>query len=103
MSVIQRTFKPLNNFNHRFQAFFEIVNQQRIPDNQNFLTENRTWLTKVYRFKHFNDFLKDELRSEITKRIIDNGMTGSRWFFKRFDRINVIVLPLTANAKSITS
>ena len=81
LGVVYRTFKPLKNIDHKFQVYFEIVNQQRTSDNQNFLTNNRSWLTKVYRFKFFNDFLENEFNNEIIKRIISNGLTGSSWYF----------------------
>ena len=102
LGVVNQTFKPLKNINHKFQVYFEIVNQQRTSDNQNFLTDNRSWLTKVYRFKFFNDFLKNEFKNEITKRIINNGLTSSSWYFKRFDRLNVIVTSLTNGTRFLT-
>ena len=95
LDVVYRIFKPLKNISHRFQAYFEIVNQQRTSDNQNFLTDNRAWLTNVHRFKYFNEYLKGALKNEITKRIIKNGLSGSSWYFRRFERLNVIVVPLT--------
>ena len=91
LGVVYRTFKPLNNFKHKFQVYFELVNQQRISDNQDFLTDNRSWLTNVYTYKFFNEFLRNELKHEITKRIINNDLTGSSWYFTRFERLNVIV------------
>ena len=78
------------------------MNQQRTPDNNNFLTENRSWITNVLRFKYFNEFLRGELKDEITKRIINNGLTGSSWFFKRFERLNIIVVPLVKEVKIIS-
>ena len=102
LGVVYRTFKPLKNINYKFQAYFEIVNQQRKSDNQNFLTDNRSCVNNVYRFKYFNEFLRAELKNEITKRIISNGLTGSSWYFRRFERLNVIVLPLTRGVRFIT-
>ena len=99
LGVVYRTFKPLKNIDYKFQAYFEIVNQQRKSDNRNFLTDNRSWLTNVYRFKYLNEFLRAELKNEITKRIISNGLTGSSWYFRRFERLNVIVLPLTKGVR----
>ena len=62
LGVVYRTFKPLNNFKHKFQVYFELVNQQRISDNQDFLTDNRSWLTNVDNYKFFNEFLRNELK-----------------------------------------
>lgn len=87
---------------YKFQAYFEIVTQQRTPDNDTFLTKNRSWITNVFCFKYFNEFLRGELKDEITKRIIHNGLTGSSWFFKRFERLNIIVVPLVKEVKSIS-
>ena len=102
LGVTYQTFTPLKNIDHKFQVYFEIMNQQRTSNNQNFLTDNRSWLTKVYRFKFFNDFLRNELKNEINKRIINNGLTGSSWYFKRFERLNVIVVPLTKGVCFLT-
>lgn len=102
LDAVHRTFTPQRNLIYKFQAYFEIVNQQRTPDNDNFLTENRSWITNVLRFKYFNESLRGELKDEITKRIINNGLTGSSWFFKRFERLNIIVVPLVKEVKIIS-
>ena len=103
LNIIYRTFKPLKNIKYKFQAYFELVNQQRTSDNQNFITDNRSWLTNVYRLKYFNEFVRGELKNEITNRIIQNGLTGSSRYFRRFEKLNVIVVPLTKESKFITS
>ena len=103
LDAVHRTFTQLTNQTYKFQAYFELANQQRTPNNDAFLTENRCWLTNVFRFKYFNEFLRGELKNENAKRIINNGLTGSSWFFKRSERINVIVVPLTKATKIITS
>ena len=100
---VNHTFKPSKNIKYKFQVYFELVNQQRISDNQNFLTDNRSWLTNVFRFNYFNEFVRAELKNEIKKRIIQNGLTGSSWYFRRFDILNVVVVPLTKESKFITS
>ena len=102
LNVVYYTFKPSKNIKYRFQAYFELVNRQRTFDNQNFITDNRSWLTNVYRFNYFNEFVRGELKSEITKRIIQNGLTDSSWYFRRFERLNVIVVPLTKESKFMT-
>ena len=44
-------------------------------------------LTGVYSCVFFNDYVKEKIRQ---KRVIINGMSGSSWRFKRFDRLNLI-------------
>lgn len=73
LNVVHETFVPQRNLTYKFQAYLEIVNKQRTPDNNDFLTDNRNWLTNVFRIKYFNEFVKGEIKNEITKRIIKNG------------------------------
>ena len=40
LNAAHKTFKPSKIINHKFQAYFELVNQQRTTDNE-FLTDNR--------------------------------------------------------------
>ena len=91
-----------NSQNHmyKFQGYFEIINQQREPEI--LLEDKRVWLANVYRFKYFNDFARGEIKDEIIKRIIVNGQSGSRWFFERFNRLNIIVAPLLNELKLLT-
>ena len=67
------------------------------------MTDNESWMTNVFRLKYFNEYLRGELKNEITKRIIINDLTGSSWYFGRFERLNVIVVPLTKETKFITN
>ena len=53
------------------------------------LKNSRYWLTELIQTKSFNDFVFFSLREAILKRTINNGLTGSSWFFKRFLYINV--------------
>ena len=98
LDVVYDAFNPGRNLLYKFQGYFEIINQQRDPER----TEKRVWLTNVSRFKHFNQFVRGEIKDEIVKRVIVNGETGSSWYFKRFDRINIIVAPLLNELKIIT-
>ena len=52
-------------------------------------------MTNTFTTKHFNDFVRGELKDQITKRVIVDGQTGSSWHFKRFERLNVIVTPIS--------
>ena len=91
-------FKPERNLLYKFQEYFEIINQQRDPEH----TEKKVWLTNVFHFKHFNQFVRGEIKEEIIKRVIINGQTGSSWYFKRFNRLNIIIVPLVDELKIIT-
>ena len=77
---------------------FEIINQQRDTE----CTEKRVWLTNVFLFNHFNQFVRGEIKDEIIKRLIINGQTGSSWYFKRFNRLSIIVVPLVNELEIIT-
>ena len=98
LGVVYDAFKPERNLLYKFQGYFEIINQQRDPER----TEKRVWLTNVFRFKHFNQFVRGEIKDEIVKRVIVNGQTRSTWYFKRSNRINIIVAPLLNELKIIT-
>ena len=72
----------------RFKCFFTIVNRQPAPrDGFAKITYSRIWQTNVYDGVFFNVFIKSNLANDILKRVIMNGMSGSSWRFKRFDRI----------------
>ena len=89
LDSIYEIFRP--NTEKKFQGYAEIVNQQRV---EIILQDKRVWLTNSFNSKHFNDFFRREIRDEITKRIIANGQTGSSWYFKRFQRLPIIVVSL---------
>ena len=89
LDSIYEIFRP--NTEKKSQGYAEIVNQQRV---EIILQDKRVWLTNSFNSKHFNDFFRREIRDEITKRIIANGQTGSSWYFKRFQRLTIIVVSL---------
>ena len=60
-------------------------------------------MTNYFNSKHFNDFVRGEIRDETTKRIITNGQTGRSWYFKRFERLTIIVASLADSAKLLVS
>ena len=92
--MVYQNFKPDQGVKkYKFQGYFELVNQQHTVDNQGFLTENRNWLTRVFNARYFNEFVRAELFNKITKKVIVNGLTGSSWHFKRFERLNITVVP----------
>ena len=74
---------------YKTQGYAEIINQQQ----GGLIVAESTciWLTNTYTAKHFNDYEHSSIKSEIVKRIIVNGLTGSSWYFKRFNRLTVII------------
>ena len=73
LDTVYDIFKPERNLLYKFQGYFEITNQQSDLER----TEKRVWLTNVFRFKHFNQFIRGDIKDEIVKRGIINGQTGS--------------------------
>lgn len=55
------------------------------------LESKRVWMTDVYIGKFFNKFITGEIKNELVKRVIVNGMTGSSWRFKRFERVSITI------------
>ena len=45
----------------------------------------------MYEGVYFNDFIKYSLGNDTLKRVIMNGMSGSSWRFKTFDRLCITV------------
>ena len=77
---------------YNFENSGELINEfmtvfERIPRFQ----DSRTWTTAVYDSAYFNGYVKFRLVSDIKKRIIINGLTGSSCRFKRFDRLSISV------------
>ena len=65
-----------------FKCSFTIQNQQksRIP-NALPSFDSRYWSTSPYESVFFNDFIFFSLKSEILNRVIQNGLSGSSWYF----------------------
>ena len=87
---LQSVYEVYDPQENKIQAFFEIINQQR---GEVILEDNRAWLTNSFKTKHFNVFVRGEIKNEIIKRIIANGQNGSSSFFKRFERLTIITTP----------
>ena len=100
LDSVYKTFTPSNK-DTKFQGHVEIVNQQR--GDQLILEDKRVWLTNIFISRHFNDFVRGEIRDEITKMIIADGQTGSSWYFKRFQRLTVIVVSLVGFFKLLSN
>ena len=98
LDTVYNAFKPDGKLTYKFQGYFKIVHQQRNHDR----LDKRVWLTNVFHFKHFNQFVRGEIKDEIIERVIVNGQTGSSWYFKRFNKINIITVPLVNELKLTT-
>ena len=73
-----------------FKCTFTIVNRQpasraRFAE----ITDSRVWQANVYKGMFFN--VKANLEGDILKRVIKNGMIGSSWRCKRFDRLCIAI------------
>ena len=62
------------------------VSEEYIP-----LYNTRYWTTDVYPATYFNSFVFYNLRQDITKRVIANGLSGSSWMFSKFIQLSVSV------------
>ena len=71
------------------QGYVGLISYQRTEAIE--LENTRTWLKNVYIGCYFNKYIRGEMKSDILKRAIVNGSTGSSWIFKRFNRLQVIV------------
>ena len=66
--------------------------QPAVSDNFVPLSDTRYWATDVYRATYFNDFVFYSLQNDFTKRVINNGLTGSLWTFNRYITLELTVL-----------
>lgn len=77
----------------KVQGSMELMNYQPAEeiDQLVVLESRRTWLADVYVCFYFKTYVQTQISSSFMKRVIINGMTGSRWRFKRFESLSVIV------------
>ena len=74
-----------SNTNFYIRCGFSLENMQPpLTDDDAPLTNSCCWSTELIQTKSFNDFVFFSLRESILKRVINNRLTGSSWFFKRF-------------------
>ena len=75
------------------QGSMELINYQPAEETDQIieLESRRSWLTDVYTCVFFNGYVQEEMRKNVMKRAIINGMMGSSWRFKIFERLSVIV------------
>ena len=83
----------------KIQASMELINYQ--PTEIIELESRRIWMTDVYTCKFLNEFVRGQIKNDLMKRVIINGMSGSSRRFKRFERITMIVSKV--DKKSIVS
>ena len=76
----------------QIKASFTIENYQP-PVSEEFvpLYNTRYWTTDVYPATYFNSFVFYNLRQDITKRVIANGLSGSSWMFSKFIQLSISV------------
>ena len=100
LDSVYETFRPGNKFQEQISRLCWNCESAR---GEVILEGKRIWLTNSYNSKDFNDFIRGEIRDETTKRIIANSQTGSSWYFKRFQRLTVIVVSLADSVKLLSS
>ena len=90
---VRNLFKP--SIQCQFKADFAIENKQDAPTgiaNTADIKTLRYWTTNVYRAVYFNSFVAAGIRQDILRRVINNRLTGSSWYFNRFLHLNIKVL-----------
>ena len=79
----------------QFKADIAIENKQDACEgieNTADIKSLRYWTTNVYRAVYFNSFVAAGIRQDILRRVINNKLTGSSWYFNRFSHLNINVL-----------
>ena len=65
---------------------------KKLSANKNYqLKSRRIWMTDIYTCKFFNEFVRDQIKNDLMKGNITNGMSGSSWISKKFERITMIL------------
>ena len=76
-----------------FKCSITIENTQNsISANLEPLVNTRYWTTETYDSVYFNDYILHSLKFDILKHVINNQMSGSSWYFKRFLSLAVKIL-----------
>ena len=69
----------------RFKCSITIENTQiSIRADLQPLLNTQYWTTEAYGSIYFNDFIFHALKYDILKRVINNQMSGSSWYFESF-------------------
>ena len=56
------------------------------------LVNTRYWTTETDDSVYFNEYIFHSLKFDILKRVINNQMSGSSWYFKHFLHLAVKIL-----------
>ena len=99
LSSVYNRFYPDKEY--MIQGYAEIINQQQ--GEYIFAESTRVWLTNTYHATYFNEYVRGSIKSDIVKRIIINGQTGSSWYYKRFKRLTVITTSVQEAKKIFSS
>ena len=76
-----------------FKCPFTIQNQHKSAiENAPPTLDSRYWTTSAYESVFFNDFIFFSLQSDILNKVIQNGLSGSSWYFYKFLNISLKVL-----------
>ena len=97
---VQGSFESVRGKEFKMQVYFELKNYQQTETIE--LENTRVWLTNMLVGRYFNESIRGEMKRNILKRVIINGFMDSSWFFKRFNKLQVIVTDKSAY-KNISS
>ena len=67
------------------------------------LESKRVWLTDIFTCKFLKQYVRSEIKNDFLKRVIVNGMTGSSWRFKKFERLLIIDTGINRKASVFSS
>ena len=98
LSRFERSLTPDKEV--KFQGYDELINYQLSETIE--LESERVWLTDLFAGKYFNEYIRGEIRKNFLKRVIINGITGSSWQFKSFEKISKILTDLN-QVKSLSA
>ena len=89
LSNVKAKFQTENDFTV-IKGSFVIENIQRSGvDDILPILDTRYWSTETYTVNYFNQFLYYNLAEDYSKKVINNGLTGSSWNFNRFINLNL--------------
>ena len=90
LTNVKLHFKPSGPV--QIKGSFTIENYQpSVSEEYPALYNTRYWSTDVYPATYFNSFVYYNLRQDIGKRVISNGLSGSSWLFNKFINLSVSI------------
>ena len=99
LATLERSFVLTKKV--RGQGYMELVNYQPIEIIE--LESKRVWLTDIFTCKFLKQYVRSEIKNDFLKRVIVNGMTGSSWRFKKFERLLIIDTGINRKASVFSS